>query len=106
MRLHPYRLKKLLLFIPFVLGSSMNSSPLLAQQKPNKNENLSPMPNANFLEYLGSAIKLDGDTNIIEPMELNELDQLGLLSSLNKKIETNQDLATMKKLSLKPEEDK
>ena len=88
----------------------MNSLSLVAQQMPKEKGNVSPMPDASFLEYLGTAIEIDGDSNIIEPMELNELDRLGLLNSLNKKIETEQDLETMKKLSLqptyKPEEDK
>lgn len=84
-----------------VLGGSMNSFGLHAEQTLMKTENLTPMPSAIFLEYLGSAIEIDGSSNIIEPMELNALDTLGLLASLNKKTETKQDLETMKKSVLK-----
>ena len=84
--------------------------PLFAQKAINKDENLEHMPDANFLEYLAQSIAVDNEQNLIEPMELNELDQLGLLTSLNKNIETKKEIKTMNNLllqsSLKPKEDK
>jgi hypothetical protein len=104
--LHPYRFKKIFLFLPLILGGGLNFYPLLAQNTENKIDNLSQIPDASFLEYLGTSIEIDNESNVIELMEINELDELGLLTSMKEYNTERKDLKTMIEPPLELMEDK
>jgi hypothetical protein len=92
--------------VPLILGGGINSVPLLAKNTEKKTDNLSQLPDARFLEYLGTTIKVDDDSNVIELMEINELDELGLLTSMKENETEKKDLKTMIELPLELMEDK